>query len=282
MFKTVAREGVLSQEDYDRYQRDGFVVPNYQLPAKTVGRLQTLTKQIVRDNPTLLNQPIICPHVRDSGVQGLKTEDPEAWMAVAKDPTLLDIMEQLIGPDIIFWGSALFYKEPQRGLPTPWHRDGRFFPIKPLETTTVWIAVYDSVIENGCLRFIPGSHQARDLGVHITRPTDKAILQETLSEDQYDETKAVDIELKAGQMAIFDVYTIHGANGNSGTLPRSGYALRFMPSTCHYEHKAAERTDQPGGGWDTRPLFLMRGVDRCGKNDFTVGHPAPSGMAGKF
>ncbi|AJZ56750.1 phytanoyl-CoA dioxygenase family protein [Paraburkholderia fungorum] len=265
----------LSKEQIEQYQRDGYIVPDYRLPPEKVEKLQKMMQQIVRDNPTLLNQPIICPNVRNSGVQGLKVDDPEGWMDVATDPQILDIMEALIGPDLILWGSALFYKAPHKGLPTPWHRDGRFFPIKPLETSSVWIAIYDSVIENGCLRVIPGSHLARDLGVHVTTPTTTAILQEVLSETEYDESQAVDIELKAGQMVIFDVYTTHGANGNSGTLERGGFSLRFMPSTSHYDHAAAERTDQPGGSWDTRPLFLLRGVDRCGKNDFTRGHPQP-------
>lgn len=273
-FAMLKEEGysALTKEEYDRYHRDGYIVPRYQLPQATVSRLQEMTQQIVRDNPTLLNQPIINPNFRNSGVQGLKTADPDAWMAVAKDPHILDIVEGLIGPDIILWGSALFYKAPQKGLPTPWHRDGRFFPIKPLETTSVWVAIYDSLIENGCLRVIPGSHTARDLGRHETRPTDKAILQEVLCEDQYDESQAVDVELKAGQMVIFDVYTTHGANGNTGSKPRGGYSLRMMPATCHYDHGAAERSDQPGGGWDQRPLTLLRGVDRSGKNDFRRGH----------
>jgi hypothetical protein len=264
---------VLSSEEYERYQRDGYLVPRYQLPAQKVARLQELMQQIVRDNPTLLNQPIICPNVAGSGVQGLKAEDPDTWMSVAKDENILDVIQEIIGPDIILWGSALFYKAPRKGLPTPWHRDGRFFPIKPLETTTVWIAIYDSVIDNGCLRIIPGSHLSRDLGVHITKPSKDAILQEVLSEDEYDERQAVDVELKAGQMVVFDVYTVHGARGNGGIRERGGFALRFMPSTSHYDHGGAERTDQPGGGWDTRPLFLVRGADRCGKNDFRRGHP---------
>jgi ectoine hydroxylase-related dioxygenase (phytanoyl-CoA dioxygenase family) len=270
----------LSAERYARYQRDGYIVPDYQLSPDTVAKLQAMMQQIVRDNPTLLNQPIICPNVRNSGVQGLKVDNPEGWMEVATDPHILDVMQTLIGPDLILWGSALFYKAPRKGLPTPWHRDGRFFPIKPLETTSVWIAIYDSVIENGCLRIIPGSHVGRDLGLHLTQPTTSAILQEVLAESEYDESKAVDVELKAGQMVIFDVYTTHGANGNSGTLERGGFSLRFMPSTSHYDHDSAERTDQPGGSWDTRPLFLLRGMDRCGKNDFTRGHPQPQAATG--
>jgi hypothetical protein len=46
-----------------------------------------------------------------------------------------------------------------------------------------------------------------------------------------------------------------------------------MPSTSHYDHDAAVLRDKPGYGHDTRPLILVRGVDRCGKNDFKRGHP---------
>ena len=88
-----------------------------------------------------------------------------------------------------------------------------------------------------------------------------------------DESKAVDVELRAGEMVLFDIFTIHGARRNLGEQPRAGYTLRFMPSTSHYDHDAAVLRDKPGYGHDTRPLILVRGVDRCGKNDFQRGHP---------
>ena len=80
-------------------------------------------------------------------------------------------------------------------------------------------------------------------------------------------------------MVMFDVYTVHGATHNRGDVPRAGYALRFMPSTSHFDHDGAERRDEPGYAHDTRPLFLARGRDVCGRNDFRRGHPLENGEA---
>ena len=59
-------------------------------------------------------------------------------------------------------------------------------------------------------------------------------------------------------------------------LRRLGYAMRYMPPTSWFNHDGAERTEQVSAAHNTRPLFLMRGVDRCGKNDFERGHPQSS------
>jgi ectoine hydroxylase-related dioxygenase (phytanoyl-CoA dioxygenase family) len=82
-------------------------------------------------------------------------------MDIASHPDLLDMIEQIIGLDIILWGSGIFYKRELAGPATPWHRDSVYTPIRPLATTTVWIAVFDSVVANGCLRVIPGSHRTK-------------------------------------------------------------------------------------------------------------------------
>jgi ectoine hydroxylase-related dioxygenase (phytanoyl-CoA dioxygenase family) len=124
------------------------------------------------------------------------------------------------------------------------------------------------------LRFLPGTHAAKQAGNHIWQEADDLIFGVTVDPSEVDESKAVDVELRAGEMVLFDIFTIHGARHNLGEKPRAGYTLRFMPSTSHYDHDAAVLRDKPGYGHDTRPLILVRGVDRCGKNDFKRGHPS--------
>ena len=91
-----------------------------------------------------------------------------------------------------------------------------------------------------------------------------------IAEDEVDESLAKDVELEPGRMLVFDVFMTHGARPNVGSRPRAGYALRFMPATSHYDHDSAI----PGGDTsrETKALFLVRGVDRSGRNDFRRGH----------
>lgn len=267
---------ILSPDEIAAYRRDGYVVPRLRLGGGDLAALQQAVAHLVEDNPTLLDQSIVAPHVPGSGVQGVKVRSPDYWKRIALHPAILDMVEQVVGPDIVLWGTTLFYKRALAGPETGWHRDGQVWPIDPLETTSVWIAATESTRRNGCLRFIPGSHAARRIGEHVFQDRTDMIVRRSLAPEEFDEAAAVDAELEPGQMVMFDVYTIHGAAHNRGTVPRAGYALRFMPSTSHFDHDGAERRDEPGYAHDTRPLILARGVDRCGLNDFSRGHPVPA------
>ena len=75
----------------------------------------------------------------------------EEWLEFASIPELLDTVGQLIGPDLLMWGSALFGKPGDGGKQTPWHQDGEDWPIKPLTSVTVWLAIDEATTENGCL-----------------------------------------------------------------------------------------------------------------------------------
>ena len=268
---------ILSDAEVAAFREEGVIVPEFRLPEDMLGRLQSLAARLISDNPHLGDEPVASPHVPGSGVQNVRS-DP-AWIDVPTFPPLLDLVEQLIGPDVILWGTTLFHKPAGLARGVPWHRDGRYWPIKPLATTSVWIAVTDCTAENGCLRVIPGSHAAREIGRHFRDHSDRVTIPETLCEDEFDEAGARDLELEAGQMAVFDIYMIHGSNPNPTGAPRIGYALRFMPATSHYDHHDLPIPDSRGSAHHTRPLIQVRGRDVSGRNDFTIGHPHADGRA---
>ena len=219
---------------------------------------------------------MVCPHVPGSGIQDLRGD--KAWFEYSNDPDLLDMVEQLIGPDIILWGTNLFHKPPENNHQTggrriPFHRDGRYWPIEPLNTLTVWIAIEATTKANGCLQVIPNSHLNKRVGDHFTSSDPADAIPETLKFSEFDSNDAVYLELEEGQMALFDVFTIHGSDANVSVNRRTGYAMRYMPSTSWFNHDGAERVELSSNAHNTRPLFLVRGKDRCGKNDFLRGHP---------
>lgn len=268
-----ASQAILSPDELAAYRKDGYIVPRFRLEGEDLAALQQAVSHLVEDNPALLDQSIVSPHIPGSGVQGVKVRSPDYWRKTALHPRIVDIVEQVVGPDIVLWGTTLFYKRPISGPETGWHRDGQVWPIKPLATTTVWIAATESSTRNGCLRVIPGSHATQRIGEHVFQDRKDMILRRSLAKEEFDESTAVDVELEPGQMVLFDVYTIHGAAHNRGTVPRAGYALRFMPAASHFDHDGAERRDEPGYAHNTRALLLVRGKDRSGHNDFTRGHP---------
>ncbi len=261
---------MLSDEEVSRYRAEGFLVPEYRMDAEVVGRLAEATDRLIEQRPELVDHPIIGPHLPGGGIHGLHTDS--TFLDAATDPSLLDAVEQLTGPDLILWNALMFYKRAVAGPSAPWHRDGFGYPIDPIATTSVWIAVTPSTVDNGCLRVIPGSHLTTDPGEHDSTPRPGEMFAATLDPTAFDPADAVDVELEPGQMVFFDVYTIHGSQPNKGTIPRAGYACRYMPGTSVYRHDNAEVRDQPGYGHESRALMLVRGRDVTGSNDFQRGH----------
>src|ERR1700741_1028477 len=94
---------VLSNEEVERYNRDGFLVPKYKLTPTDIARLQELTIQMVEENPHLRDKFMTSPHVKNWGRQGLNSPRAHEWLAIARHPDILDAIGQLIGPDIILW-----------------------------------------------------------------------------------------------------------------------------------------------------------------------------------
>ena len=56
-------------------------------------------------------------------------EIDRSWLGYAQHPAILDVVERILGPDIVVWGSALFCKRATGGKATPWHQDGQYWPI---------------------------------------------------------------------------------------------------------------------------------------------------------
>lgn len=263
----------LSAAEVDRYRNQGYLVPPYQLPSAQLTRLRATLERLIRENPGVRPEKLVSAHIEGMNNEGVRGSSD--FLDLARDPAILDMVEQVLGPDIILWGCHIFCKPAGDGLETPWHQDGHYWPIRPLATCTVWVALDDSVVENGCLRFIPGSHRARITHAHLREDRDDLVLTQRTVETAFDAGAAADIELQAGQMSMHDVYLIHGATVNRSTRRRTGVALRYMPGTS-----VLERDLVPGEGktgvpvqWKTRPLWLLRGHDRTGRNDFTAGHP---------
>jgi ectoine hydroxylase-related dioxygenase (phytanoyl-CoA dioxygenase family) len=194
------------------------------------------------------------------------------------DPEIVELVSGVIGEHVILWGCHVFCKPPQEGYETPWHQDGHYWPIRPLATCTAWVALEPSTRANGCLRVIPRSHAARRLFDHLHEDRTDLALNQRLSFDDpsaaFDERAAVDLELEPGQMSLHDVYMIHGATANRSAQRRTGVALRYMPSSSVFERDLRPADGRSGVPVDfaRRPLWLLKGRDLSGRNDFEVGH----------
>jgi hypothetical protein len=94
-------------------------------------------------------------------------------------------------------------------------------------------------------------------------------------EDGVDEPMAENVELEAGQVSLHHVNIIHGSNANRSAGRRAGWAIRYMPATSLFDRSIppTHLTDTQVVDYASRPIWLVRGIDRAG-NDFRAGHIA--------
>ena len=255
------------------YQREGWLVPDFRLDPAFVSELQDALNELIRNNPGVRPEKLVSAHVEGDNREGVKGS--KRFLELAMHAPIVDLVEDLIGPNIILWGCHVFCKPPEEGYETPWHQDGHYWPIRPLATCTVWVALEPSTRDNGCLRVIPKSHLGQVLHPHLHEERTDLTLQQRMAEGTFNEKDAVDIELQPGQMSMHDVYMIHGAKANRSTQRRTGVALRYMPASSHFDRSLNPVNGQSGVpvSFATRPLWLLRGLDVSGRNDFEIGHP---------
>jgi Phytanoyl-CoA dioxygenase (PhyH) len=119
-------------------------------------------------------------------------------------PRLLDAVEDLIGPNILCWGSSFFQKEPGDKSFVSWHQDSTYYGLEPPITLTAWIAITEASIASGCMRFLPGS-QGKGVYSHDELVEKDNLLSRGQTVKAVDESRAV---LRAFGRQLVNVY--HG------------------------------------------------------------------------
>lgn len=259
----------LTPAEIEHYRERGYVIPKYRLPDDLLAQIRQSLDGLLATYTDVAPEDLANPHMLPP------TESPAVnpFMQAARHAPVLDMLEQLIGPDIVLWITRVLCKPAAKGREVPWHQDGEYWPMRPLATCSVWIALDPVSTENGCMRFIPGSHRQQELYRHHVSNRDNLVLNLELDQDQFDEAQAVNVELEPGQMSLHDVRLIHGSLANTSGRRRAALIMRYMPATSHYDRSLVkQRRDNSPFNIFHQPLWLMRGVDRSGKNDFEHGH----------
>jgi non-haem Fe2+, alpha-ketoglutarate-dependent halogenase len=169
-----------------------------------------------------------------------------------RHPRILDAVEDVIGPNILCWGSSFFIKEPRNPGYVSWHQDSTYWGLDPADVVTAWVALSDSTAANGAMRVIPGSHKLEQVGHRDTFNPENLLSRGQEVMVDVDEREAVMLELAAGEMSLHHVRLIHGSDPNPSDLRRIGFAIRYIPTTVR----------QVAGTHDS--ATLVRGVDRHG------------------
>jgi len=252
---------MLSNDQIIKYKNDGYVIPDFKMPEEVLLKIEKKHTDLLNKHPEFKNY---CPAILSYD---------EGFLNFCKNEKILDYVSQLIGPDFALWNSSFFAKPPIDGHATPWHQDGQYWPIRPLATCTVWLAIDDSTPENGCLKFIKGSHIDQKLKSHNINNNKNLTLNQELANEEFDETQAVNLVLERGQISLHDVYLVHGSEVNKSPNARRAITMRFMPTSSIFDHQLVKDKNLFSklnvNKYSDRKIYHMRGKDISGKNNLT-------------
>lgn len=164
---------------------------------------------------------------------------------------IVDCVADILGPNVIGWGSHFFCKMPKDGKEVAWHQDASYWPLTPSKTVTVWLAIDDADRENACMKFIAGSQNFGHLTYRPSSEADHNVLNQTIDNAEQYGTVVYD-ELQAGEFSIHSDLLLHGSEANTSDRRRCGLTLRY----CTPDVRA-------GSEWNKKGV-VVRGSDPTG------------------
>lgn len=175
-------------------------------------------------------------------------------LEIARDSRILDVVEDIIGPDILLFISVIWDKKPGDRTFVSYHQDGTYYGFDRRASVNLWMALSDATPETGCMRFIPGSHTG-GIREHLELGGEKNLLTRGQTVTGVAEDQAVDIVLTPGQCSVHHEDLIHGSHPNNGDDRRMGYAMVYL-------------TPQVKPLVGRRAALLVRGEDKYGHWDY--------------
>ena len=237
-----------------KYDQNGYVIVRNAVDADLARETAEQVHWLAERNPGV--RPELFGH-------DMLVADPFMHRLVSDD-RLLDIVEQFIGPNIAMWAAHYIAKPPKHGQKVLWHQDGTYWPLEPMEVTTIWLAATESTRENGCLRILPGTQNNRLLSRKelIDVPDGKNVLSSGIHPSMIDDSDVVDLELQPGDVSVHNPKIIHGSESNTSDKWRIGLTLRYIPTSTRVKREAHRsilvRGERDGGNnnlYAQRPVF---------------------------
>lgn len=238
----------LTPEQVNDYNKNGYLTGFRVLnPAQT---------QSARERSDALLERFIREGKGSYAIDGYQDRLATLW-DLATTPSILDLVEDLLGPDLVCWATHYFCKMPGDTKAVAWHQDCSYWPLTPSKTVTVWLAIDDVDRENGCMRVIPRSHLNGHIQFRGSDPGEQNVLSQTI-EGAERFGVPTDIELKAGEISLHSDLLIHGSLANLSARRRCGLTLRYCPTDVRAYWDANKtsiicRGSDPTGHWANVP-----------------------------
>ena len=221
---------MLSPTDIEHYERDGYLVVEDVLADQQVAALRQVADDWVQASREVeVNGDVfdLEPGHSHDHPQVRRIKNPaavnEAYDSVMRSAAVLDIVAQLLGPDIRYQSTKLNMKSAGVGSPVEWHQDWAFYPHTNDDVLAVGVVIDDMNVDNGCLLAVPGSHKGPVLDHHVN-----GHFVGSVDPTLVDVSSCVPLEAQAGSITIHHARTLHGSAPNTSGRPRRLFLVEYI------------------------------------------------------
>jgi ectoine hydroxylase-related dioxygenase (phytanoyl-CoA dioxygenase family) len=225
-------QALLTEEDKRFFESSGYLVIRNATPVEEVERVRGIVASLVERRAGDERGDFL--DLVGSDRPGEEARLPQILMPIRYAPEIANgrlredaerIARELLGGPVIYEGEHIITKPPQISPETPLHQDEAHWGERTdYNSLSIWFPLQDTHEENGCLRFVPGSHKL-DVQPHRSVGGDPRINGLELAEPQ--RFQPISEPLLAGGATVHHCRTIHGACSNRSPRPRYAYIMGF-------------------------------------------------------
>lgn len=186
---------------------------------------------------------------------------------LAKHPQLIEVVQNLIGPDLLLFRSTLMLKPAFHGSGHEFHQDSAYWPMDPPRLVTVSIAIDDANTTNSCFKVVPGSHKW-GLKMEESTPVDSRLvsgLEVRKLLDGVDLSGQIEVPLSAGSILLFHSLVMHGSNPNTSPFSRNTALYAYFSPNVHYipkDGQPKEKTFDVVAGLDNKQTLTLKAKNK--------------------
>ncbi len=208
---------VLSVSQIESFNKDGYIHPIDIFSTEEINEIRNyfdaLLARVIAEGGD--SYSISSAHMKHGRVYDLM-----------KHPKIVACVKDLLGENVVGWGSHFFCKMPHDGKTVAWHQDASYWPLSPSKAVTVWLAIDDADPENANMRFIQGSHHSGHLTYQPSSSADHNVLSQSVENaEQYG--AVIDNQLQAGQISLHSDLLLHGSEANESDRRRCALTIRY-------------------------------------------------------
>ena len=220
----------LTQQQTDFFQQQGYLVVEDVFGAEEVTAFQracdliSAQAQGLTESTDRLNMKVFGDSTKLVQQVGDPHEMSGLWLDLVKDTRLLDMVEALLGPNLMVYYSQLMMKAPRQGFSAPWHQDFAFFPHSRADILACTVAIDDATLENGCIRVVPASHKLGLINHYDSAGVFTGIVQD---HSRFDERTEVALPARAGSVIFWHSLTLHASHPNRTEKQRRALVIEY-------------------------------------------------------